>query len=66
MAELAKSGERRRVECWIFPDNVASIKAFEAVGFRHDEARAERQFTMPFAAGPAMQRCWVYDGAARA
>ena len=66
MAEIAKSNERRRIQCWIFPENVASVKAFEAVGFRRDEARTERVFDMPFMGGPARQHCWVHDGAARA
>ena len=61
MHEIEREGERRPVECWIFPENVASIKVFEAAGFRRDPARVPRTFTMPFVEGPAPQYCWVYD-----
>jgi L-amino acid N-acyltransferase YncA len=30
LTELERQGERRRIESWIFPENTASIKAFEA------------------------------------
>ena len=64
MADLVRNSDYRRIECWLFPENVASVKTFEAAGFRRDVSRSDRKFTMPFVNSPALQRCWVYDGSA--
>ena len=56
----------REIRCWLFLENVAGVRAFEAAGFRRDDNKAARGFAMPFANGSIQQHCWVYDGATRA
>jgi UDP-N-acetylbacillosamine alanyltransferase len=61
---LDQRQERRPVEAWIFPGNVASVKAHEAAGFVLNPARGERCFSMPFAGDGNVQGCWVWRYAA--
>ncbi|MFN0042817.1 MAG: GNAT family N-acetyltransferase [Alphaproteobacteria bacterium] len=61
MARVCADGAGRPVEAWIFPENTASVRAFEAAGFVFDEGRPAKPFPMPFAgAEPRKQRCWVW------
>jgi L-amino acid N-acyltransferase YncA len=62
---VIRAGERE-IRCWLFPENVAGVRAFEAAGFRRDAGKPARSFAMPFGDGPIRQSCWVYDGAAPA
>lgn len=65
-ARLADAGTRP-LEAWIFPENRASVRAFEAAGFALDETRPPRPFAMPLPdLAPREQRCWVYQGATEA
>ena len=57
---LVAAGERRPAEAWIFEDNKASIRAFEAAGFSRDAARPPRTFDMPFMGENRNQYCWVW------
>jgi RimJ/RimL family protein N-acetyltransferase len=60
---LIAAGERRQTEAWIFEDNRASIRAFEAAGFERDDSRPPRNFNMPFLGDNRAQYCWVWRAA---
>jgi RimJ/RimL family protein N-acetyltransferase len=65
VARLTKP-DGRPIEAWIFPENRASVRAFEAAGFERDEQRAPRSFVMPLPdLAPREQRCWVYRESSR-
>ena len=66
MALIRAGSAEKEIRCWLFAENVAGVRAFEAAGFHRDEGKPARSFAMPFGNGPATQHCWVYDGAARA
>lgn len=66
MALIRAGAAPKEIRCWLFAENVAGVRAFEAAGFRRDERKPARSFDMPFGNGPIRQYCWVYDGAARA
>lgn len=66
MALIRAGDTQKEIRCWLFAENVAGVRAFEAAGFRRNAAKPERCFVMPFAGGPAQQACWVFDGTARA
>jgi len=57
---LAKNKERRPVEAWIFQENLASVKAFEAAGFVRNRDRRPQRFDMPLVGGPRQQYCWAW------
>ncbi len=56
---LGEAGERRPLAAWIFPDNVASVRAFEAAGFAKEDGGSARSRTVPFGDGRRDQHCWV-------
>lgn len=61
VADLLESRcEDRPVEAWIFPGNIASVKAHEAARFVHDAARGGRFFRMPFVNDTNVQEAWVW------
>ena len=66
MAVIRGKHAGKEVRCWLFLENAAGIRAFEAAGFRRDDTKPPRPFEMPFSTGSAMQHCWVHHAAARA
>lgn len=58
---LAADGETRPVGAWIFPENIASVKAFESAGFVRDARTAGREFEMPLVAAPTTMYRWVHE-----
>ena len=58
--KLTFASEQRPAEAWIFEENRASIRAFEAAGFVRDGARPPRCFDMPFLGENRIQYCWVW------
>lgn len=57
---LREEGEKRPVQAWIFLDNKASIKAFEAAGFVRENNVPPRFFDMTLLGGTQEQRRWVW------
>lgn len=57
---LRARSETRPVEAWIFPENVASVRAHEAAGFRLHTDRPPRTWSMPFIENGHFQNCWIW------
>jgi RimJ/RimL family protein N-acetyltransferase len=65
--QVRDEGDARELEGWIFPENLPTVRAFEAAGFVHDPSRAPRPAPMPLLGSePRPQYCWVRTATARA
>ena len=59
MQKISELYDPRLIEAWIFEENKASVRAFEAVGFRKDTSRKPKSFNMPFLGNNRLQYCWT-------
>ncbi|MGD9537710.1 MAG: GNAT family N-acetyltransferase [Alphaproteobacteria bacterium] len=65
--QVEREGDARPLEAWIFPENLPTVHAFEAVGFVRDPSRAPKPSAMPLLGRePRGQHCWVRSAASGA
>lgn len=60
VTHVVKSEGAKFIEAWIVPENVASIKAFEAAGFVFAEHRGSRAVSLAVRANSRSQLCWSF------
>lgn len=47
------------IEAWIYPENIASVRAHEAAGYQFDRGLGTRRTAAPAIASATEQLCWV-------
>lgn len=60
---LAVERSAARIEAWIYPGNMASIRAYESAGFVRDGSRPPRQASLPLIEPKCEMHCWLWRGA---
>lgn len=58
---LSRETEAPRIEAWIYPENIGSIRAHEAAGYRPVSDRGIRSVPAPGVPGTTHQACWVWQ-----
>ena len=56
---LEQKGDKRPIEAWLYEKNYASIKAFEAAGFRKNISRTSKNSNTPLTGDAQKQFCWI-------
>ena len=50
----------RRIEAWIFPENIGSVRAHEAAGYQNDHLQDARAVKVAADIGADKQSCWTW------